>query len=134
MFHIGHLNLLKHAKEMCDYLIVGVNTDILVKDYKHKTPVVCENERAEIVKSIKYVDEVFLADTLDKTIIFEHHHFDVIFIGSDWKGHPRWIKTEEDLWNLGGVKVEYLRYTQRISSSELRKEIKDRVQDRNEGV
>ena len=66
MFHIGHLNLIKNAKRRCDYLIVGVNTDELVESYKNKRPIVPLEERAEIVRSIKYVDEVIITNTLDK--------------------------------------------------------------------
>lgn len=61
MFHIGHLNLLKNAKELCEYLIVGINSDDLVRNYKHKSPVIPEEERAEIVRNIKCVDEVQFA-------------------------------------------------------------------------
>ena len=71
MFHIGHLNLLNHAKEYCEHLIVGVNADELVKEYKHKTPVINEMERAEIVRNIKAVDEVVIAHTLDKLIALD---------------------------------------------------------------
>lgn len=132
MFHIGHLNLLRRAKEQCDYLIVGVNSDQLVELYKKKVPVVHESERIEIIKAIRYVDEVFLAETLDKVTILKQHHYDVCFIGSDWKGHPRWIKTEQELAEEGGVKVIYLDYTYRISSTKLRNNVDDRVKDRNE--
>ena len=97
MFHIGHLNLLNHAKEYCEHLIVGVNADELVKEYKHKTPVINEMERAEIVRNIKAVDEVVIAHTLDKLIALDLYHFDVIFIGDDWKGNPRWERTRIDL-------------------------------------
>ena len=58
MFHIGHLNILKRAKEQCDYLIVGVSTDELVEDYKHKKPIIPFDERFAIVEAIKYVDKV----------------------------------------------------------------------------
>ena len=66
MFHIGHLNILRRAKEQCEYLIVGVSTDELVKNYKHKTPIVPFEERAEIIKAIKYVDEVVSQINMDK--------------------------------------------------------------------
>ena len=90
MFHIGHLNLIRNAKAFCDYLIVGVNADALVESYKHKKPVIPENERAEIVKSIRDVDECFISDTLDKENILAQHPYDAIFIGDDWKGNARW--------------------------------------------
>ena len=66
MFHIGHLNLIKNAKRHCDYLIVGVNADDLVESYKHKRPIIPLEERAEIVRAIKYVDELIVTTTLDK--------------------------------------------------------------------
>ena len=66
MFHIGHLNLLNHAKEYCDCLIVGVNSDELVQSYKHKTPVIKQEERRTIVTNIKAVDKCIIATTLDK--------------------------------------------------------------------
>ena len=83
MFHVGHLNLLNNAKEYCETLIVGVNSDKLVQNYKHKTPVINENDRMEIVRNIKSVDKVILADTLDKMEMLKKIHFDAIFIGSD---------------------------------------------------
>ena len=74
MFHIGHLNLINHAKEYCDYLIVGVNADALVEEYKHKTPVIHEKERAEIIRNLKAVDQVVIAHTLDKEKAFSLYH------------------------------------------------------------
>ncbi len=128
MFHIGHLNLLNHAKEHCDYLIVGVNSDELVEQYKHKKPVICEAERAEIVRNIKAVDEVVIADTLDKEVALRKYHFDAIFIGDDWKGNPRWEKTGEDL-KKHGVDLVFLPHTEGISSTELRPVEQDKVRE-----
>jgi glycerol-3-phosphate cytidylyltransferase len=119
MFHIGHLNLLKQAKERCEILIVGVNSDELVKEYKNKVPVIGQGERAEILRSIKYVDEVILCNTLDKLAIYEKVHFDAIFIGDDWKGNPRWTRTEAEMRSVG-AEVIYLSHTQGISSTMLR--------------
>lgn len=121
MFHIGHLNLIKNAKARCDYLIVGVNSDKLVESYKHKTPVICEAERAEIVRNIKAVDEVVIAQTLDKEAALAAFHFDAIFIGDDWKGNPRWEQTGRDLARHG-VDLVYLEHTSGISSTILRLE------------
>jgi glycerol-3-phosphate cytidylyltransferase len=94
MFHIGHLNLINHAKEYCDYLIVGVNADELVQSYKHKTPVVNQEERKTIVANIKAVDDCIIAYTLDKVDMWKDIKFDAIFIGDDWKGNERWLQTE----------------------------------------
>ena len=95
LFHIGHLNLINHAKECCDHLIVGVNSDELVRSYKNKTPVIAAEERAEIVRNIKAVDECYIVTTLDKLQALERYHFEAIFIGDDWKGDPRWKQTED---------------------------------------
>lgn len=119
MFHIGHLNLLKRAKEQCDVLIVGINSDNLVYEYKNKKTIISEKERAEIVSSIKYVDDVLIINTLDKLHIWENVRFDAIFIGSDWEGNLRWKQTEKDM-QTKGVEVVYLEYTQGISSSIIR--------------
>lgn len=128
MFHIGHLNLINHAKEYCDRLIVGVNSDDLVNAYKHKKPVICEAERAEIVRNIKAVDEVVIAQTLDKEKALELYHFDAIFIGDDWKGNPRWEQTGKDLARHG-VDLIFLPHTTGISSTFLRPEMDRKVED-----
>lgn len=119
MFHIGHLNLLNNAKKYCDYLIVGVNSDELVKEYKHKTPVICELERKTIVENIKAVDECVIVSTLDKVQNYRNIHFDAIFIGSDWKGNPRWEQTKLDLAEYN-VDVVFLPHTEGICSTDLR--------------
>lgn len=119
MFHIGHLNLLIQAKKNCDYLIVGVNSDRLVQEYKNKTPVINEKDRVKILSSIKYVDECVVVDTLDKLQQWNNYTFDEIYIGSDWKGNERWKKTEEELEKVGS-KVVYLEYTEGVSSTFLR--------------
>lgn len=128
MFHIGHLNLINHAKEYCEYLIVGVNSDELVQSYKHKTPIINQEERRLIVMNIKAVDECVIATTLDKIQAWKDLHFDAIFIGDDWKGSARWRQTEKDL-ALYGVSVIYLPHTDGVSSTELRPEIKDRIRE-----
>lgn len=133
MFHIGHLNLLRQAKEKCEKLIVGVNSDKLVQMYKNKTPVVNEQDRLKIVNAIKYVDDVIICDTLKKTSIWEELKFNAIFIGSDWKGDSRWKQTELDLAPLG-VDVVYLQHTDGISSTMLRKYESKKVDDNNDIV
>ena len=129
MFHIGHLNLLEHAKEHCDYLVVGVNSDMLVQDYKKKKPVVNETDRAKIVSAIKYVDECVVVDSLDKMEQWSKYHFDEIYIGSDWKGNERWKQTEEELAKVG-ARVVYLEYTEGVSSTFLRD--KENVDERTD--
>ena len=128
MFHIGHLNLLNHAKEQCDRLIVGVNSDELVLSYKHKTPVISELERAEIVRNIKAVDECVITTTLDKLQAWELYRFDAIFIGDDWKGNPRWEQTGKELAERGAELV-FLPHTDGISSTKLTNVIKHLLDD-----
>lgn len=122
MFHIGHLNLIKNAKRHCDYLVVGVNTDELVESYKNKCPIVPLSERAEIVRAIRYVDEVIVTDTLDKKEIWQKIRFDEIYIGDDWKGNPRWEQTGKDMEELGAHLV-FLPYTKETSSTMLREKL-----------
>ena len=122
MFHIGHPNLIKNAKRLCDYLVVGVNTDELVESYKNKCPIVPLSERAEIVRAIRYVDEVIVTDTLDKKEIWQKIRFDEIYIGDDWKGNPRWEQTGKDMEELGAHLV-FLPYTKETSSTMLREKL-----------
>lgn len=128
MFHIGHLNLLNHAKEYCDYLIVGVNADKLVEDYKHKTPVINQDERRIIIANIKAVDECFIVSTLDKVEMWKNLHFNAIFIGDDWKGNPRWEQTRIALSEYG-VDVVFLPHTEGVSSTSLRPENNRKVEE-----
>ena len=115
LFHIGHLNLLRKAKAQCDYLIVGVSTDELVS-YKHKQAVIPFEERKEIVAAIKYVDEVVTQENMNKMEAWEKFHFDVMFVGDDWKGTDKWNKIEADL-NAVGAQVVYFPYTKGTSST-----------------
>ena len=128
MFHIGHLNLLRQAKDRCEKLIVGINSDVLVQKYKNKTPVVNEHDRMEIVKEMKCVDDVVLCETLKKSEMWEKIHFEAIFIGNDWKGNARWAQTEKDLEPLG-AEVVYLKHTDGVSSSMLRPQKDNSIKD-----
>ena len=131
MLHIGHLNLLRQAKEQCERLIVGINSDKLVQEYKSKTPVVNEYDRMEIVKELRCVDGVLLCETLKKTTMWQKLHFDAIFIGNDWKGNARWQQTERDLAPLG-ADVVYLKHTAGISSSLLRTKENQKIVEDND--
>jgi len=115
LFHIGHLNLLRNAKSMCDYLTVGVTNDELVK-YKNKEPVICFEDRKEIVKHIKFVDNVIEQYEICKFKAWERIKFDVLFVGDDWKGTDTWNEYEKKLNNVN-VKIIYLPYTKKISST-----------------
>lgn len=122
MFHIGHLNLLRAAKEKCDYLIAGVNTDELVLSYKNKIPVIPFEERIKIVEAIEFVDKAVPVTERDKFAAWQKYKFDVCFVGDDWKGSEIFNETEKKL-ALVGVRMEYLPYTKGISSTILRKKI-----------
>ncbi len=120
MFHIGHLNILKRAKEQCEYLIVGVSTDEVVQNYKHKTPIIPFEERAAIVNAIKYVDEVVPQISMDKMLAYNKLHFNVLFHGSDWKGSDMYNKIIDEFSRIG-VDVIFLPHTDGISSTYIRK-------------
>lgn len=122
MFHIGHLNILRRAKEQCDYLIVGVSTDELVQEYKNKTPIIPFEERAEIVQSIDCVDKVIAQENRDKFLAWKNLKFDVMFVGDDWKGKPLFMEVEAEFKKVG-VDVVYFPYTRDISSTILRQKL-----------
>ena len=128
MFHIGHLNLLNHAKDFCDFLIVGVNSDALVQDYKNKIPVINQEDRKTIVENIKAVDQCIITDTLDKVEILKIIHFDAVFIGDDWKMNERWQRTKIELSKYG-VDVVFLPHTDGINSTMLRTENSNHVEE-----
>ncbi|MCD7771866.1 MAG: adenylyltransferase/cytidyltransferase family protein [Oscillospiraceae bacterium] len=124
MFHIGHLNIIRRAREQCDYLIVGVSTDDLVLKEKNRKPVIPFEERAAIVGALKYVDMVVPQADKNKLAAWEKYHFDKMFVGSDWEGTPQWIKFEEQFKPLG-VEIVYIPHTDGISSTSLTSVIKD---------
>ena len=123
MFHIGHLNILKRAKEQCEHLVVGVTTDSLCLSIKNKEPIICEEDRISIVSAIRYVDEVVKQENMDKLTAVKKLHADAVFVGSDWKGTPEW-KTYEKEFSTVGCDVVYLSHTDGVSSSMLRKRMK----------
>lgn len=122
MFHIGHLNVLRQAKEQCEHLIVGVSTDELVEKSKGHPPVIPYEERRAIVEAIRYVDEVVPQEDKDKFGAWERLHFDAMFVGDDWKGKPIFVEAERKLGEVGAV-VVYFPYTSHISSTMLRDKI-----------
>ena len=119
MFHIGHLNILKRAKEQCEYLIVGVSTDETVESYKHKTPIIKFEERCAIVDAIKYVDKVVAQTSMNKMDAYRELSFDVLFHGSDWQGSDMYNQIVEELAAVG-VDVVFLPHTDGISSTLIR--------------
>ncbi len=126
MFHIGHLNILKRAKEQCEYLIVGVSTDEVVMEYKNKAPVISYDERVAIVEAIRYVDRVVPQNSMDKVAAHKELKYDVLFHGSDWKGSDMYNKLVAELAELG-VDVVFLPHTDGISSSLLTDFVKKRL-------
>lgn len=122
MFHIGHLNVLRRAKEQCEYLIVGVSTDELVENYKDKKPIIPFEERAEIVQSIEFVDLVVAQENRDKIEAQKKLQFDVMFVGDDWKGKPLFMEVE-NVFKQIGVDVVYFPYTKNTSSTLLREKL-----------
>lgn len=128
MFHIGHLNILKRAKERCDYLIVGVSTDELVQKEKNKCPVIPFEERCQIVEAIRYVDKVVPQYDKNKFAAWQKYKFDKMFVGSDWKNTPQWIGYEKEFKDLN-VEIVYLPYTNGISSTALTGVIKGILND-----
>ncbi len=119
MFHIGHLNILRRAKEQCEHLIVGVSTDEVVESYKHHLPVIPYVDRAAIVKAICYVDEVVPQESMDKFEAWQSLKFDVMFHGSEWKGSDLYNGYVEKFSTVG-VDVVFLPHTDGISSTMLR--------------
>lgn len=115
LFHIGHLNLLRRAKQYCDYLVVGVHKDA---SHKGKQTYISFEQRAEIVKSIKYVDQVIESKPED-TDVYDEIKYDYLFVGSDYKGTERFNRYEK-YFSDKGVSIIYFPYTSEVSSTELR--------------
>ena len=115
LFHIGHLNLLKNAKALCDKLIVGVTTDELVA-YKNKKAVIPFHERLEIVRHLDVVDAVIPQESMDKFELWKKLKYDIMFVGDDWYDTPKWQDIEKQ-FNKVGVKIVYFPYTKGTSST-----------------
>lgn len=122
LFHVGHLNIIKNAKQQCDFLIVGVSTDELVMKYKNKWPVIPHLDRMAIVQSLKYVDKVVQQTSRDKFLAWEYLKFDVMFVGDDWKGDPLFVEMEKK-FDMVGVEIIYFPYTQGVSSTMVKQKI-----------
>lgn len=118
MFHIGHLNILKRAKEQCEYLIVGVSTDELVQEYKHKHPAIPFENRKAIVEAIRYVDKVVPQTNMDKLGAWQELKYNALFHGDDWKGSAMYDNVEAALRAVG-VDMVFLPHTKGISSTAL---------------
>ena len=128
LFHVGHLNLFERCKTQCDYLIVGVCDDNYVRTVKNKEPMINENDRTRIVNALKVVDEAHVIDletTIDKMKALEKFNYNVLFVGDDWKGTDRFKATEKQFEENGiDVEIVFFPYTQGVSTSALREELK----------
>ncbi len=124
MFHIGHLNVIKRAKEQCEFLIVGVTTDDLCYKRKKKYPIICEKDRMAIIAELKSVDKVVRQENMDKLLAVKKYNVDVVFVGSDWKGTDAWNKYEKEFAQVG-CSVVYLDHTDGISSTILREKLQN---------
>lgn len=131
LFHIGHLNLLKHARLHCDYLIAGVASTEMTLRMKNKEPVVPLQERLEIVRNVRLVDEVVVDDYLDKVDAWRAFGFNVIFKGDDWRGTEKGNRLEAGMLAVG-VDVVYFPYTMHTSSTMLRRALNLLESDRED--
>lgn len=125
LLHVGHLIQMERCKAMCDHLIVAICNDDYVRNVKHKQPVFPEEQRVRLVGALKCVDEAVLVtpeETDDKMLLRSKFEFDVLFAGEDWKGSERYLRTEAQFAPLG-TSIEYLPYTQGISTTDLKKKI-----------
>lgn len=126
LFHVGHLNLLKNAKGMCDKLIVGVTTDDLVT-YKGKHSMIPFEDRLEIVRCIKFVDAVVPQNDMNKLTMCKKLGASFLFVGDDWYGTEKWEQYESE-FNEAGIKIVYFPYTEGVSSTLINKAL-DQVRD-----
>lgn len=132
LFHIGHLNLLKNAKGMCDKLVVGVTTDELVT-YKGKHAVIPFSDRLEIVRSIKYVDAAVAQSDMNKLEACKKLHASIMFVGDDWYQNPRWIEYEKE-FKEANIKIIYFPYTHGISSTQIYESLCHLNIEKNENI
>lgn len=120
ILHIGHVSILRYAKEMCEYLIVAVGTDDFIRWRKKHEPFMKYEERAAIVGALRYVDEVVPGTDLDKIAAYKKYHFDVMIAGNDHIDEPIYIETEKELKKFGVTTLYYPRIKD-ISSTNYRK-------------
>lgn len=123
LFHIGHLNLLKNAKGMCDKLVVGVTVDELV-EYKGKRSMIPFEDRIEIVRSIKYVDAAIPQYDMDKLTVCKKIGANVMFVGDDWYNTDKW-RTYEEEFKKNGINIVFFPYTKGISSTKITQALKN---------
>jgi glycerol-3-phosphate cytidylyltransferase len=115
LFHIGHVNVLRNARSLCDRLIVGVTVDALVL-YKNKRAIIPFDERIEIVRACRYVDLAVPQESMDKLDAWQRYKFNAMFVGDDWYQNERWKALDTQFSTLG-VRVVYFPYTKTTSST-----------------
>ena len=123
LFHVGHLNILEKAKENCEYLIVGVSTDELVKEYKGESPVISFEDRIRIIRALKCVDKAIPQQTMNKLDVLEDIQYDVLFHGDDWKNTEMYNEIEEKLAEKN-ISCVYFPYTKSISTQSIKEKVK----------
>lgn len=133
LFHIGHVNLFRRAKEQCEYLIVGVLTDELVVHFKKNPPYIPFEERIQMVESCKYVDKAVPVtfENIGKIDAWDVYHYDAFFSGDDYAGNPVWME-EKRLLNERGSDVIFLSYTQTTSSTKIKKAIEAKIDEKKD--
>ena len=127
LFHIGHLNVIRKSKALGDYLIVGVSTDDLVASYKRSAPVISYEDRAEIIRSLSFVNQVVVQENLFDIEMMKKHGVNVMSIGSDWK--EKHDPNLERVINDDSIEVVFLPYTESVSSSHIKDSICDNWQE-----
>jgi len=119
--HFGHLNILKKAKALGDYLIVGVSTDALVSKYKKMKPIVCYKDRIAIIQELKCVDKVIKQEKFFDVKQLKKYNISTIVLGDDWK-NKSFPELERCLKELN-IKIIYVPYTKRLSTSKIKEKI-----------
>lgn len=122
LFHIGHLNLLKNAKGMCDKLIVGVTSDELA-NHRGKHPVIPFSDRIEIIRSLRCVDAVVAQTDMNKLEMCKKLQANIMFVGDDWYRSPRWEEYEKEFAEAG-IQIMYFPYTKGISTTQISKALR----------
>ena len=133
LFHVGHVNLLRRAKEECDYLIVGVLSDALVVHFKQKPPYIPEEERRQMIEACRYADQAVIVTeaTIEKMNAWKVYHFDCLFSGDDYAGNPYWEEDNRSL-NAVGSNIEFFPYTKSTSSTMIKKLIQKSLESKDE--
>ena len=122
LFHVGHLNVIVRAKEVCDFLVVGVSTDELVVNYKGKQPIVPFEDRSKIIEALSVVDKVVAQTTMDKLAAWKKIRYNKYIHGNDWQNSDLYNKVEKELMSVG-VEICYFPYTKGVSTTNLKKRI-----------